>query len=70
LVSGNDAITFDLLLGYQDGQVVEGVIPVRLDFASLLKNSDIVELLGQVSLEDGSWHIAGRGLHVLGYRAP
>jgi len=70
LASGAKEITFELLLGYQDGQIVEGVIPVRLKFASLLKNSQVVEVLGQVSLDNGKWNVEGVGLHILGYRTP
>jgi len=70
LVSGEHSITFDLLLGYQDGQVVEGVVPVELGFAALLKNSQVVEVLGRVALRDGAWYVEGTSLRDLGYRAP
>jgi len=70
LVSGDKTITFDLLLGYQDGQVVEGIVPVELGFAALLKNSQVVEVLGRVVLEGGKWHVKGASLRDLGYRAP
>ncbi len=70
LVSGEKKITFDLLLGYQDGQVVEGIVPVELGFAALLKNSQVVEVLGRVLLRDGSWLIQGTSLREQGYRAP
>jgi len=70
LVSGDKKITFDLLLGYQDGQVVEGIVPVELTFAALLKNSQVVEVLGRVALRDGRWLIQGTSLRDLGYRAP
>jgi len=70
LVSGDKKITFDLLLGYQDGQVVEGIVPVELAFAALLKNSQVIEVLGRVALRDGRWWIQGTSLRDLGYRAP
>jgi len=70
LASGEHSITFDLLLGYQDGQVVEGVVPVELAFAALLKNSQVVEVLGRVALRDGSWYVEGASLRDIGYRAP
>jgi len=70
LVSGDKKITFDLLLGYQDGQVVEGIVPVELTFAALLKNSQVVEVLGRVLLRDGRWLVQGTSLRDLGYRAP
>jgi len=70
LVSGEKKITFDLLLGYQDGQVVEGIVPVELGFAALLKNSQVIEVLGRVILRDGRWLIQGTSLREQGFRAP
>lgn len=70
LIAGDKKITFDLLLGYQDGQVVEGIVPVELSFAALLKNSQVVEVLGRVILRDGRWLVQGTSLRQLGYRAP
>lgn len=70
LISGDKKITFDLLLGYQDGQVVEGIVPVELGFAALLKNSQVVEVLGRVVLRDGQWLIQGTSLRERGFRAP
>lgn len=70
LVAGDKKITFDLLLGYQNGQVVEGIVPVELTFAALLKNSQVVEVLGRILLRDGQWLVQGTSLRDLGYRAP
>jgi hypothetical protein len=67
---GPKKITFDFLLGYQDGQVVEGIVPVELGFAALLKNSQVVEVLGRVLLRDGKWLVQGTSLRELGYRTP
>ena len=68
LVSGDRKITFDLLLGYQDGQVVQGVVPVELGFAALLKNSQVIEVLGRVAFRENHWFIQGTSLRNLGYR--
>jgi len=70
LIAGDKKITFDLLLGYQNGQVVEGIVPVELAFAALLKNSQVVEVLGRVVIRDGQWLIQGTSLREVGYRAP
>ena len=67
---GEKKITFDLLLGYQEGQVVEGIVPVELGFAALLKNSQVVEVLGRVLLRDGKWLVQGTSLREIGYRTP
>lgn len=45
---GEQAISFDLLVGYHDRQVLEGIVPARLEFAVLLNNDQAVELIGQV----------------------
>jgi len=65
---GKDLITFDLLVGYQTGQVVQAIVPVTLNFAALLKNAEIVDVLGQVVLTASGWQIQGSGLHQLGFR--
>lgn len=70
LVSGDKKITFDLLLGYEDGQVVEGIVPVELGFAALLKNSQVVEVLGRIVLRDGQWYVQGTSLRERGFRTP
>jgi tetratricopeptide (TPR) repeat protein len=70
LVSGEKVITLDLLLGYQDGQVVQGIVPVKLGFAALLKNSQVVEVLGRVALDGSQWFVEATSLRDLGYRAP
>ncbi len=48
LVIGEETISFDLLVGYESGQVLLGTIPSRLDFTVLLRNNDPVELIGRV----------------------
>lgn len=70
LVEGEKKITFDLLLGYEGGQVVEGIVPVELGFAALLKNSQVVEVLGRVVLREGSWLVQATSLREKGFRAP
>ncbi|MCG8480573.1 MAG: hypothetical protein MI724_15880 [Spirochaetales bacterium] len=45
---GEEAILFDLLVGYQTRQVLEGIVPAQLRFAVLLENDQPVELIGRV----------------------
>lgn len=70
LDAGTEKIRFDLLLGYENGQIVQGVIPIELGFAALLKNSEVVEVLGRVTLRESSWYIQGVSLRELGYHTP
>jgi hypothetical protein len=64
-----EAITFDLLVGYQDERELQGVVPVRLEFAFDLENGTAVEVLGKIALKDGSIMLLGRSLHRL-YKVP
>lgn len=52
VVVGDDAITFDLLVGYETEQVLEGVVPVRLNFAARIDSGMSVELIGEVIADD------------------
>lgn len=69
LQNGKNEITFDFLLGYENAQVVDAVLPVKLYFPVLLKNSQIIELLAVV--EKGSpFGLRGVSLRDLGFRKP
>ena len=48
----DEVITFDLLVGYQERKVVEGIVAVTLDFAVLLTNDDPVEVIGLLFSSD------------------
>jgi tetratricopeptide (TPR) repeat protein len=48
----DEYIDFDLLVGYEDGRVLEGVVPVRLDFAARVESAMAVEIIGQVIADD------------------
>lgn len=52
LVVGDEEITFDLLVGYEDGRVLDGIVPVQVPFAVLLDDGRRVEILGAVNLRD------------------
>lgn len=47
---GDEAIRFDLLVNYETGRVVDGIVPVILDFPVLLENDRPVELIAEVRL--------------------
>jgi len=49
---GEKEITFDFLVGYETEQVLEGVVPVRLDFAADLKAGMSLEIIGRVIADD------------------
>ena len=45
---GDEAINFDLLVGYENQQVLEGVVPVRLGFAARIESAMSVEIIAEV----------------------
>ncbi len=53
LETREDAIEFDLLVGYHDRRVLEGIVPARVQFAVLLENDQPVELIGRINHRDG-----------------
>jgi len=51
-VTKDDEIRFDLLVGYHDETLLEGVVRVRLGFPVFLEENKKVEVLGKVLLPD------------------
>lgn len=50
----DEAVVFDLLVGYEDETVLEGIVPVRCGFAVDLEENRKVEVLGQITrTQDG-----------------
>jgi hypothetical protein len=65
LLLGTDAITFDLLVGYEGERELEGTVPVRLDFAADLTDGTGLEVLGRVVADGDRILLAGVSLHRL-----
>jgi tetratricopeptide (TPR) repeat protein len=68
LAIGTDAITFDLLVGYDQERELEGIVRVSLPFAAEMHDGDAVEVLGQVALGNGVMGLLGISLHALAPR--
>jgi tetratricopeptide (TPR) repeat protein len=62
---GQDAITFDLLVGYEGERELEGTVPVRLDFAADLADGAGLEVLGRIVVDGSRIMLAGVSLHRL-----
>ena len=62
---GDEAIVFDLLVGYESERELEGTVPVSLDFAADLQDAAGLEVLGRVVADGGRLRIAGVSLHRL-----
>lgn len=66
LVEAEEAIRFDLLVGYDQGQILEGVVPVELPFAVVLEHNQPIEVVGSLSMgERGSLTLQGTHIRVL-----
>jgi tetratricopeptide (TPR) repeat protein len=60
-----DAVSFDLLVGYESQQQLQGVVPVAAAFAAELADGDAVEVLGRVEVPSGKLALAAVSLHRL-----
>jgi hypothetical protein len=58
-------IRFDFLVGYNDQKVLEGVVPVVLDFAADIRGATPLEVLGQVKLDGARMTLRGVSVHQL-----
>ncbi|AHC15172.1 tetratricopeptide repeat protein [Salinispira pacifica] len=58
----DEEILFDFLVGFHDGKVVEGTVPVLLDFAVELQGGEPVEIIAQVAGSDGELRLRGSSL--------
>lgn len=63
VVVSTERITFDLLVGYEDERVLEGIVPVYLRFAARLDPEFSVELLAQVEAQDEEFVLRGISVH-------
>jgi len=60
---GSSSIRFDLLVGYETEKVLEGIVPVQLDFAGKIDPAYPIEVLGQISIADNHIHLKGVSIH-------
>lgn len=65
VVFGENAILFDFLVGYDTGQVLEGLVPVKVPFAVSIEAALPLELLARVAVEDGQITLEARTLHFI-----
>ncbi len=60
-----ERIAFDFLVGYHDEKVLEGVVPVTLDFAVSLEQGYPIELLGRIHIINERITLTGVSVHHL-----
>jgi hypothetical protein len=63
--TGKTAVTFDLLVGYDQEKELEGIVGVSLPFATDLENGTPLEVLGQVIVQSDKLSLLGISLHRL-----
>jgi len=64
VVFDDDDISFDFLVGFEDGKVLEGKVPVRLPFLAVMEPLPL-ELLARVEPQNGTFILEGKTLHFL-----
>ncbi len=63
LVTTDTYISFDLLVGYEKEKVLQGIVPVKLDFAVRLDPSLAIEVLGKLHIEKTKIFLSGISVH-------
>ena len=58
-----ERLRFDLLVGYQQEKVLQGIVPVELGFAVQLEDGSSVEVLGRILSRSGPVRLEGISLH-------
>ena len=57
-------IRFDFLVGYETNQVLDGIVPVVIDFAATISQGDPLELLAEIiPREDDAFYLKGISIH-------
>ena len=64
VVYDEDVIRFDFLVGFEEGQVLEGKVSVELPFLAVMEPLPL-ELLARVEPRNGSFVLVGKTLHFL-----
>ena len=63
LVIGENSINFDLLVGYETEQVLEGIVPVQLNFAAHIDPAFPIEVLGRIEPEGNQIYLEAKSIH-------
>ncbi len=61
----DEEITFDFLVGYHENKVLEGVVPVELNFAAHIVQNTPVEILGRIRTDGRNIMLTGISVHQL-----
>ena len=64
VIYGDEAIRFDFLVGFDDGQILEGRVPVEVPFLTVMEPLPL-EMLGRVEAGEDGFTLAAKTLHFL-----
>ncbi len=60
---GSDSMRFDLLAGYETEKILEGIVPVHLNFAGKIDPAFPIEVLGRVEIADDRIQLEAVSIH-------
>ena len=60
---GENTIRFDLLVGYETEKVLQGIVPVEMDFAAHIDPAFPIEILGRIEANGGNLRLKAASIH-------
>ncbi len=63
IVTKDDYISFDLLVGYEKEKILQGIVPVKLDFPVRLDPALAIEILGEIHIVKTKILLSGISVH-------
>ena len=63
LIITESLITFDFLVGYDGKKILEGIIPVTLDFGARIDSDFPIEVLGKIKKTNNQYIIEAVSVH-------
>ncbi len=66
LSEGSEALDFQLLVGYDTRNRLEGVVPVTIEGGAAVDTDTPLEVLGKIALDNGRLSLKGRAVHQTG----
>ncbi|UTC66370.1 MULTISPECIES: M48 family metallopeptidase [unclassified Treponema] len=61
--TGSYTTAFNLLVGYDTKQILEGVVPIFCEFVSKIDSDRPVSVLGKITIKNGTICLKGKGLY-------
>jgi len=65
ITATEEELRFDFLVGYHENKILEGVVPVELDFAARVIQNTPIEILGRIKTDGRNIMLIGVSIHQL-----